>query len=518
MNIAEFLAIPNSICPDREAVVYEGATWTYAQLHDRVRQLSAGLARLGVGKGDRVAMIQVNCPQTLELCMALATRGATLVPLNFRARADEFAYLLNDSKPRCLFAGIRYLPMAIELRSRMPQLGEIVSMDQRSAGTAFYDDLLVPAEDESTQTEVDDKDVAVLLYTSGTTGTPKGVQLSHGAFSSYVLANVEPPIPGVTHSILMALPLHHVAGIQTVLASFFGGRTIVLMAQFEPGEWLRTAQTHRVNRALLVPTMLKALIDYPTFSHFDLSSLQVITYGAASMPLETITRAIELMPWVKFFNAFGQTETASSIAVLGPEDHVLRGTPAEVDKKLKRLASSIGKPLPGVEIRIVADGKTLPPFTIGEIAVKSAQVMSGYWGGAEKPVTLFTPDGWLLTRDTGWMDDEGYVYLAGRADDVIKRGGEMISPEEVENVLSSHPAVKDAAVIGVPDMEWGHQPRALVVLKNGASATQEELIEYCHVRLAGFKRPRSVIFVDSIPRNQLGKPLRKQLREHYGRP
>ncbi len=225
------------------------------------------------------------------------------------------------------------------------------------------------------------------------------------------------------------------------------------------------------------------------------------------------------MPGVKFINAFGQTETASTITTLGPEDHIIEGTEEERQKKLKRLASSIGKPLPDVEVKIVGeDGDTLPALEVGEILARGPRIMTGYWRDEQKTSQVLTPDGWLRTGDLGWKDEEGYIYLAGRADDMIIRGGENISPEEVEDVLYSHPKVEEAAVIGVPDPEWGQEPRAIVVLKKGDVATPEEIIEYCRPRLAGFKRPRSVIFTESLPRNPMGKVLKRKLREEYGQP
>jgi acyl-CoA synthetase (AMP-forming)/AMP-acid ligase II len=265
--------------------------------------------------------------------------------------------------------------------------------------------------------------------------------------------------------------------------------------------------------------MLKRVIDDVDFSKYNLTSLKVITYGAAAMPFEVISKAIKVMPWARFINAFGQTETASTITTLGPEDHVIEGTEEAKAKKLKRLTSSIGKPLPDVEVKIVdEEGKALPLLEVGEILARGPRVMTGYWKDEQKTSQVMTPDGWLRTGDMGWMDEEGYVYLAGRADDMIIRGGENISPEEVEEVLRSHPKVEEAAVIGISDPEWGQEPRALVVLKKGEVATSEEMIEHCRSKLAGFKRPRSVVFIDALPRSAMGKVLRKKLREQYGVP
>jgi len=342
------------------------------------------------------------------------------------------------------------------------------------------------------------------------------VALRHSAFVSYVLENVDPASLDIEERNLLTVPLYHVAGLQAMLAATYGGRTLTLMRQFETKEWMETVQRGKVTRAMLVPTMLKRIIDHPDFTKYDLSSLRVLTYGAAPMPFEVIKKAIEVMPWVKFINAFGQTETASTITALAPEDHIIEGTKEEQEKKLKRLASSIGRPLPDVEVKIVDDqGRQVPLGEVGEIMARGPRVMSGYWRDEQKTAKVMTPDGWLHTGDMGWADEEGYIYLAGRGDDMIIRGGENISPEEVENVLYSYPRVEEAAVVGVPDPEWGQQPVAFVVLKRGETATAEEIIEYCRSSLS-FKRPRAVVFLESLPRNPMGKVLKRVLREQYG--
>ncbi|MFC1825698.1 class I adenylate-forming enzyme family protein, partial [Thermodesulfobacteriota bacterium] len=266
-----------------------------------------------------------------------------------------------------------------------------------------------------------------------------------------------------------------------------------------------------------VPTMLKWVIDHPDFEKYNLTSLQVITYGAAPMPFEVIKKAINVLPWVRFINAFGQTETASTITTLGPDDHIIEGTEEEKEKKLKRLTSSIGKPLSDVEIKIVdEEGNSLPTLEVGEIWAKGPRVMGGYWKDEEKTSKTLTEDGWLRTGDQGWIDEESYIYLAGRGDDMIIRGGENISPEEVEDVLYAFPKIEEVAVIGVPDPDWGQEPMAIVVLKQGEKTTQEEILDFCKSRLAGFKRPKSVAFIDALPRNPMGKILKKDLREQYG--
>ncbi|MFC1817180.1 class I adenylate-forming enzyme family protein, partial [Thermodesulfobacteriota bacterium] len=394
-----------------------------------------------------------------------------------------------------------------------------ILMDNEQDGRLSYEKLISTSSPEEFYCELDGEDVTLLMYTAGTTGRPKGVPLKHNGFVSYILDNVNPASPDIQERNLLTVPLYHIAGMQAVLAAVYGGRTLVLMSQFEVKEWLKTVQQEQVNRAMVVPTMLKWIIDDPDFDTYDLSSLKVISYGAAPMPFEIIDQAIKKMPSVQFINAFGQTETASTITALGPEDHIIEGSQQEREKKIKRLSASIGKPLPDVEVKIVdKNGKTLPASAVGEILVKGARIMTGYWRDEQKTSQVLNADGWLRTGDQGWMDEEGYIFLAGRADDMIIRGGENISPKEIEDVLDSHPMIEESAVIGIPDPEWGQQPRAIVVRKNAKRVTPEEVIEYCRSRLAGFKRPRSIVFVDSIPRNPMGKVLKRSLREQYGQP
>ena len=519
MNTTDFLSIAQAICPDRLSIVYGENRWTFAQTAERVQQLGSALLALGIRQGDRLGILQVNCPQYIEIYFAAASVGAILVPLNFRAKADELSYMINHAEAIILFVGNRYLDMVEGLRSQLPSVEQCIPLEGNPRSMMAYDDLLRSSSANPTPHEIQDEDITILMYTSGTTGRPKGVPLRHSAFVSYVLENVDPPTPDVEERNLLTVPLYHIAGVQAMLAAIYGGRTLLLMSQFEVKEWLETIQRERATRAMLVPTMLKRVIDDPDFSHYDLSSLQVITYGAAPMPFEVIRKAIQVMPRVRFINAFGQTETASTITTLGPEDHRIEGTPQEQEKKLKRLASSIGKPLPDVELRIIdEEGKTLPPFQAGEILARGPRIMTGYWQDESKTAQVMTSDGWLHTGDMGWMDEDGYIYLAGRADDMIIRGGENISPEEVEKVLNTHPQVEESAVIGIQDAEWGQQPRAIVVLKKGEAVSAEEIMEYCQSRLAGFKRPRSVVFVEALPRNPMGKTLRKNLRQEYGQP
>jgi acyl-CoA synthetase (AMP-forming)/AMP-acid ligase II len=516
MNTTDFLSIATAICPDRDFLVFEGQRRGYAKTNERINRLAHALEKMGIQKSDCVGMLHVNCPQYVEVYFAAAKLGAIFVPLNFRAKTDELSYMINHAEIRVLFAADRYMEMVNAMLEKLTTVEQCIAVDEKQDERPFYEDLISSSPSENFPGNIEDEDMTILMYTAGTTGRPKGVPLRHSDFTSYVLENVDPADPEVKERNLLTVPLYHVAGMQAMLAGVYGGRTLVLMRQFEVKEWMRTIQAERVSRAMLVPTMLKWVIDDPDFDKYDLASLRVVTYGAAPMPFEVIKKAIEKMPWVHFFNAFGQTETASTITVLGPDDHRIEGTQAEQEKKLKRLASSIGRPLPDVKVKIVdREGHELAPLEVGEILAKGSRVMSGYWGEDEKTKQVLTDDGWLRTGDKGWMDEEGYIFLAGRGDDMIIRGGENISPQEVEDVLYAHPKVEEAAVIGLADEEWGQKVCAVVVLKEGQESTEEELIEFCKSKLAGFKQPRSVVFVEALPRNPMGKVLKKKLRQQY---
>lgn len=519
MNTADFLNIAGAICPERDCMVMGGTRRSYSEVSGRVNRVANALSGLGVKKGDRIGILQVNCLEFVEVYFAAAKLGAIFVPLNFRAKADELAYMISNAGAKVLFVGERYLDLVSGIRHPLDGVEHRICLERASVDALGYEELVESSSAKEVETEIGDDDITILMFTAGTTGRPKGVPLRHSGFTSYVLENVDPADPEIEEKNLLTVPLYHVAGIQAMLAGVYGGRTLVMMQQFEVKGWLESVERERATRAMLVPTMLKFVLDDPEFGKFDLKSLKVITYGAAPMPFEVIRKAIREMPWVRFINAFGQTETASTITTLGPEDHVLTGSEEEIGKKLKRLASSIGRPLPDVEVKIIDEaGSPLPPLEVGEILAKGPRIMTGYWKDEEKTVKTLTRDGWLRTGDMGWMDEEGYVYLAGRGDDMIIRGGENISPEEVENVLGAHPMVDEAAVIGVSDPDWGQEPRAVVVLKKGNRASHEEIIEFCRTRLSSFKRPRSVVFVDALPRNAMGKTLKKELREKYGQP
>ena len=518
MNTTELLTITAAIVPDRDAIIFDDRRFTYGELMDRVNRLANGLADLGVQPGDRIAAMQVNCNEHIEAYFAATKLDCIFVPINFRARAEELSFMLNDSGVKVIVMGQRYQDMLNEIKPELTTLEHAVTLEGPGEGFVFYEDLINNSSDDERFPESDDDDTSIIMFTAGTTGTPKGVMLSHNSFSSYILANVEPVDMDDSERNILTVPLHHIAGVQAVMAAIYGGRTLVLQRQFDVEGWMQLVQDEKVHRAMMVPTMLKMLMDSEKFHDFDLSSLSVITYGAAPMPLEVIKKAIVEFPNTRFINAFGQTETASTITMLPPEDHDIKEDDPEFEKKLNRLAS-IGKPLPDVEVKIVdEDGGDVSLGETGEIVARGPRLMKGYWNREEATKETLR-GGWLYTGDLGYWDEDGYIFLSGRAKDFIKRGGEMIAPEEVEQIIMSHPGVDEAAIIGIYDVEWGERVRAIVVKKSNAQdLTKEDVIEHCRPKMAGFKRPEDVVFTDELPRNPMGKVLKRVLREEYPDP
>lgn len=515
MNTANFVGIPAQLFPDWEILVFEGRRWTYGSLWSHIQRIGNTLRRLGVGRGDRVAVLQTNSDDYIASYFATALIGGVFIPVNYRAKPPEIEYMVRTGQTRVLMVGDRYAPLVQELRAHLPCVEHYVALESPHEGMLAFRELVDAAPAECAEEVVDDSDTTMLMYTSGTTSLPKGVMLTHNDFTVYVTNAVE-MIDGTPRgTALLCAPLYHIAGATNVMTSLFSGRRLVVLRQFEATAWLDTVQRERVTHAFVVPTMLKQIVDHPHFAEYDLTSLENLSYGGAPMPLPVIRKAVERFPRsTGFVNAFGQTETTSTLTVLGPEDHRLEGSPEDVERRLRRL-QSIGRPLPDVEVKVVDDdGREVPRGEVGEIWVRTPRVMKGYAGpgGTESPLR----DGWLPTRDMGWMDEDGYIFLAGRKDDMIIRGGENIAPAEVEAVLQAHPCVEEAAVIGVPDVEWGQKVAAVVALKPGANVSDEELIEFCRQRLASFKKPEVVRFVSALPKNPMGKVLKRELRALLG--
>jgi acyl-CoA synthetase (AMP-forming)/AMP-acid ligase II len=508
VNTVNFISIPGSIVPDQEVLVFGSERLTYAALNDLVSRLAGVFKSLGLGHRDVLAVLDTNSHLYVASYYAAAKAGLTFLPLNYRAKDPELEYMINTAGAKVLLAGDRY----VELINRIaPKLNDtrVIAIGEGGGGMPRLKDLIAKAEPDENEAEVEEEDVSVLMYTSGTTSLPKGVMLSYHDFTAYVTANVEMADGTERGAFLVCAPFYHIAGTTAMMTNLWTGRKMVVMPQFEPRSWLELAQAEKVTHAFVVPTMMKQLLDDPSFAATDLSSLTNLAYGGAPMPIAVIRRAIQAFPkTVGFVNAYGQTETTSSLTVLGPDDHRIEGTQQEIELKLKRL-NSIGKPLPDVEIKVRDDSANfLPPGEVGEIIIRTPRIMKGY-AGREDDAAL--ADGWRATGDLGWVDEDGYVFFAGRKDDMIIRGGENIAPAEIETVLMSQPAVDEAAVIGVPSVEWGQTIKAYIVLRAGQKASAQDLQEFCRTRLASFKRPEQIEFIDALPKNALGKILRKEL-------
>jgi acyl-CoA synthetase (AMP-forming)/AMP-acid ligase II len=512
MNTVNFVAIPAQLFADQEILVFGDRRWTYGQLWARIRRLGNALRELGVRRGERVGIWQTNSDDYVAAYYATAAIGAVFVPLNYRAKPPELEYMINTAELRVLLVGARYGAAIDALRSRLGTLRTYVSLDGVNPRMWPIEELIAAASEDFDEEPIDDDDVTLLMYTSGTTALPKGVMLRYNDFTAYVVGNTEMADGSERGVALLSAPLYHIAGATNIMTSLWSGRKLVLLAQFDANAWLETVQRERVTHAFVVPTMLKQIIDHEAFARFDLSSLQSLSYGGATMPFPVIRRAIESFPpTTGFVNAFGQTETTSTLTVLGPDDHRLAGTAEEVEQRLKRLVS-IGRPLPDVQVKVVDEaGQELPRGEVGELWVLTPRTMKGY-AGQDGSVTSPALDGWLPTRDMGWIDGEGYIFLAGRKDDMIIRGGENISPAEVEAVLYSHSGVEEVAVIGLPDVEWGQRVAAVIVSRPGSTVDRTELADFCRQRLASFKKPEVFHFVDALPKNQMGKVLKKDLR------
>jgi acyl-CoA synthetase (AMP-forming)/AMP-acid ligase II len=501
MNLANLLLFPSLIVPDAVAVIDPTSVGprliTYSSLLHNVAKV-VGLLRVnGVEPGDRVGVLATNSVESLEVIFGAAAAGAVIVPMNYRASTEEAAHLQSDSQSTVLFSESRYRDLVEATRS--------ITADR----VIYLDDGYSAQRDEAAAdasiAEVDPDAVAALLYTSGTTSRPKGVQLTHGGMTGYVMGANDAADGTDNGRMLLAAPLYHIAGLTSMLNALYAGRVTIITSQFDPEQWLHLVETYRVTHGFLVPTMLARLLDTEAFARVDLSSLEAITYGAAPMPAAVIRRAIEAFPpSVAFAGAYGQTETNSTVAVLGPEDHRLDDA-----KKVVRLRS-VGRVLEDVEVRVMgSDGTVVPPEVVGEVQVRTYRAMAGYWGAQEQTRVTVDGEGWVHTGDLGYLDGDGYLFLTGRSGDMIIRGGENISPEEVETVLYEHAGVLEAAVVGVPDETWGERVEAVVVLRPGASAS--DVAEHARTRLTSFKRPDRIHVLGELPRTSTGKLLRRQL-------
>ncbi|APA76706.1 long-chain-fatty-acid--CoA ligase [Mycobacterium avium subsp. hominissuis] len=488
--------------PDAIAIRYGERQWSWAEWSSRIRRAAGALRGAGIERGQCVAFLDKNHPACLEVLIGGASVGAVTTVVNWRVIGDELVHVLADSGARVLVVGAELRPAAEAAARRVPSLERIIEVGDE------YESLLAAAEPAPSDAGVDTDETALVIYSSGTTGQPKGALLSQRALVNHA-ANLAPAFPfGDGDANLVAMPLFHVGGIGYALFGIRAGAPTIMTREPDAAALIgavRAGATH----AFFVPPVIARFLDAGEAAHASIAGLRYIVYGAAPMPLPLLHRALSTWPGTKFVQVYGQTELCGAVTALSDDDHR--------DTARPELQLSAGKAVQGCEIRIVDpdSGAELPAGRSGEVWVRSNQNMSGYLNRAEATAETITADGWVRTGDVGRLDADGYVYIEDRLKDMIITGGENVYGPEVESVLIEHPAVVDAAVIGVPDDFWGESVKAIVVADGDVDAA--DVIEFCRRHLAGFKCPRTVDFVTELPRNASGKILKTQLREPFWR-
>jgi acyl-CoA synthetase (AMP-forming)/AMP-acid ligase II len=493
MNISLLLQMAADAGPDRVGLVCDGRRWSYGELLRAARGAAANLIDSG---SAYVALLEESSEAAPIALFGAALAGIPYVPLNYRLADGDLAGLLERIAPALVVGDV----------------DRVARLSPASASTCQTREAFVAAAeaaaDDGGDEEREGEGIAAQIFTSGTTAAPKAALLRHSNLLGYILGTVEFCSAGEDDAQLVCVPPYHIAGISALMSSIYAMRRIVMLPAFDPDDWLELVEREQVTNAFLVPTMLSRIVDrLDAGARSDLSSLRAIAYGGGRMPTELIGRALELFPDTDFTNAYGLTETSSTIALLGPEDHRLAQT--SEDPAVRARLGSVGRPLPTVELQIRDDeGRPLAAGERGEIYVRGEQVSGEY-----RERSALDADGWFPTRDAGWLDEAGYLFLAGRADDVIVRGGENISPGEIEDVLMSHPAIADAAAVGVPSEEWGEAVGIAVVAKSGQPIPgEEELRTLIRDRLRSSRVPEQVKVLDQLPYNEMGKLLRREIR------
>lgn len=498
MNLVMLLEMAAETFPDRVAVRSGNEALTYSELQ---RASWVAAARIRASGCRYLGLVDISSIAVPVAIFGAAYAGVPYVPVNYRLTANEIESLLERISPALLIVGAEYAkPLAMPGGVQPVLTAEFLAACR--AGTVAA----VSAEGEP-------GDVAIQLFTSGTTGKPKAALLRHENLMSYILGTVEFGSAAEEDAILVTVPPYHIAGISAVLSSTYACRRMVQMPNFEAREWLRLCREENVSNAFLVPTMLARVVEeVENGAPAELPALRAIAYGGGKMPLPVIEKALRMWPQADFTNAYGLTETSSTIALLGPDDH--RAAAASSDPAVRRRLGSVGRPLPTIELEIRDEnGSPLGPDQSGLIFVRGAQVAGEYQGLGSQ----LDADGWFPTKDRGSLDAEGFLFLEGRDDDVIVRGGENISPGEIEDVLLDHPAVADVAVVAIADQQWGEAVAAAIVLKEGCTAGVAELQDWVKERLRSSRVPVAISFHEELPYNETGKLLRRVVRQEFAR-
>ena len=501
--VGEVLARWARKTPNKEAFVFEDKRYTYHQFNQRVNRLANGLIGLGVKRGDKVALLFMNCMEIMECHFAVPKTGAVIVPLNFRFVGRELISQINQSDSKALIFEEMYQEVVDSIRPEIPAVKHYICAASKSLPeTINYEELLQKSSPEEPPVPVDDDDPAYIMYTGGTTGRPKGAVLTHkGMFIDNVNILLEMDIDS-SDKYLCVPPLFHLAAVCITQKFTWRGGTTVIMRRFVPEDVPKFIEKEKITYLYLVPSMWNSLSQVPNISDYDVSSLRLGGYGAAPMPAEVMDRVLKQFPGMRMNVYFGQTEMTACTTFLKTKDAI-------------RKLGSVGERVDHVEFRIVDDNdKDVPIGQAGEAIYRGPTVMKEYYKMPEATAEAIR-GGWFHSGDLVCEEEEGFIYVKGRKKDMIISGGENIYPEEIEEVLYAHPKVLEAAVIGVPDPEWGERVTAIVVLKPGETMTEEEIIEHCKQNLASYKKPKSVEFIDVLPRTPAGKVQKFALREKF---
>ena len=494
----------------KPATVFNGRRHTWKEMEDRVARLASALVQRGHSKGSRIAGLGLNSDRYYEFLFFPGWMGASFVPINIRLALPEIIYWLTNSDSEVLLIDDPFLPMLPEIKKQVPQIETVVYIGENETPTGLlsYEEMIAGAEPMA-PVEINGQDVAGLFYTGGTTGRSKGVMLSHFSLSYNALQMLPMYKWDCDDSYLHVAPMFHLAdGIHSVITATMGIANHFIPT-FDPVGTMKTIQENKITSCAMVPLMVGAVVHHPDVKTYDLSSLKTVVYGASPMPESVVRQAIQVIPQAGFLQIYGQTEASPAITCLEPKCHALEGPYAG---KLR----SAGQAVPGVTLSIRDDqGNPVPPGTPGEIWIRGGNVMLGYNGMPEVTAETIT-DGWLHTGDGGYLDEDGFLFIVDRMKDMIISGGENVYSQEVENAIYQHPAIAEAAVIGIPSDKWGEQVHAIVRLKPDHTLSEEALIAYCKAQIAGYKCPRSVfISKDPLPVSGAGKLLKKEMRKPY---
>jgi long-chain acyl-CoA synthetase len=485
--------------PDRTAVVSGDVRLTTQQLSDLA---DGGAGIIAGSEASHVAYVGNGGAMLPLLIFASARAGVAFTPINYRLSADGIRTLIARLPDPLVVVDRRYLD---ELGGALGPNGlkglakQVIVSDEFLAQAADAEPAAVFADPES---------VGIVLFTSGTTSQPKAVELTHNNLTSYVTGTVEFGSAESSDAALICVPPYHIAGVSAALSNLYAGRKMVYLPVFDPEEWVRLIDVEHVTSATVVPTMLDRIVTVLQRGQHQLPSLRNLAYGGSKVPLPLVRTALELLPHVGFVNAYGLTETSSTIAVLTPDDH--RGAQTAADPAVLRRLGSVGQPVPSIEVQIRDEsGAVLPPGQTGELFVRGDQVSGRYTGIG----SVLDAQGWFATKDIATLDEGGYLFIGGRSDDTIIRGGENIAPAELEEVLVEHPHVRDVAVVGVEDPQWGQAIVAVVVPAIGSDPDAEDLREHVRKSLRGSRTPDRVVFRKELPTNATGKVLRREIVE-----